>query len=176
MSDVMHILEEYKADEDRNFLSPNAEELVIFNDEKKKLEGELDELKIYVGKFSRANSGYQSKDAESMGKKLKDVEVSRNEERLKHKALKKELADLRTAHETVVKDNGELKDELQRVLKIVENPWEMAMVDAMDNLLQRGSTCLDIPLKTTFETTQQIVPSMNSLDERMLDLKARDAS
>ncbi|KAL8155999.1 hypothetical protein AgCh_001166 [Apium graveolens] len=48
MSDVMYILEEFKADEGRNSPSPSGEESIAFKNEKKKLEEEQGGLKTRV--------------------------------------------------------------------------------------------------------------------------------
>ncbi|KAL8088738.1 hypothetical protein AgCh_038503 [Apium graveolens] len=108
LSDVMHILEEYKADEGKSSPSKVEEERDLLKGEKKKLENELGEAKGRIVELSKANSSYRTKVVVNF------LEASVGEEIKRREALEAEVAALREKNEALETDNLNLKLEVDK--------------------------------------------------------------
>ncbi|XP_074366918.1 uncharacterized protein LOC141707587 [Apium graveolens] len=130
LSDVMHLLEEYRADEGKSSPSRIEEERDILRDEKKRLENDLVEARGRITEISKANSSFRSKiselelandnlkkESEGGGSRLKSVEVSLSQETKKREALEAEVTTLREKSETLETDNLNLKLEVEKGIK-----------------------------------------------------------
>ncbi|XP_074366649.1 uncharacterized protein LOC141707407 [Apium graveolens] len=127
LSDMVHLLEDYRADESGNSSSKLEEERDILKGEKKKLENDLIDARSCIAEISKANSAFRTKiseleltndslkkESEGVGSRLVSAETSLGEEKKKREALEVEVVALHEKNEALETDNLNLKLEVEK--------------------------------------------------------------
>ncbi|XP_074374033.1 uncharacterized protein LOC141714411 [Apium graveolens] len=127
LSDVTHILEEYKADEDSIPPSKLEEECETLRGKQKKMVIEQGVMRDRVTELSKANSSYRAeiselevanrnleKGMEEIGVKVKGLEKSLSDEQKGRRDLEAELSDFCEKYQALEKENTSLKLEMDK--------------------------------------------------------------